>query len=146
MVYENDRQVFRSNGEEIPTSRLVFNPEILRKYQNLTLKTEVRECYPHLQKMEKLIYHDWLGKLEFSRLERKTKSVEDMLKRNYYHWDSVLYEMMAMAFGMKLNAEPFRLLAQSVPLNFVLKYRDKLETLLAAFYGKGGLLNQESSF
>ncbi len=146
MVYENDEQVFRNNGEEIPTASLTFNPEIHKKYNALTINTEMKECYPYIVKMEKVVYQDWLGKLEFFRLERKTKEVEVMLKNNHFHWDSVLYEMMAMAFGMKLNAEPFRLLSQSVPLNFVLKNRDKPGTLFSAFYGKAGFLNSKNPF
>jgi hypothetical protein len=43
---------------------------------------------------------------------------------------------------MKLNAEPFRLLAESIPLNFIMKYRDNPKTINAAFFGQAGFLDE----
>ncbi|MCK4919427.1 MAG: DUF2851 family protein [Bacteroidales bacterium] len=146
MVFENDKQIFRSNGEEIPSGRITFNPEILARYKELIRLEENKECFSYFAKMEKVIYYDWLEKLEFMRLERKMQIVTEILKRNHYHWDAALYEMLAMAVGMKLNAVPFRLLTQAVPLEFTLKKRNKIISLLAAFYGKAGFLENENSF
>ena len=43
---------------------------------------------------------------------------------------------------MKLNAEPFRLLASSIPLKFILKNRNKPLTVNAAFFGQAGFLDE----
>lgn len=146
MVFENDKQIFRSNGEEIPCGRIAFNPEILAKYKNLIRLEEDKRCYHYFAKMEKVIYYDWLEKLEIIRLERKMQIVMEILKKNNFHWDAALYEMLAMSLGMKLNAEPFRLLTQAVPLEFTLKNRNKITSLLAAFYGKAGFLEKGNPF
>lgn len=144
MVYENDRSVFRSNGEEIPSGRINFNPEILERYNDLIDAEEDRKCYYYFAKMEKVIFINWMEKLEFQRLERKSQIAEEILKENHYHWDAALYEMLAMAFGMKLNAEPFRMLTKAIPLEFTLKNRQKPFSLLAAFYGKAGFINNDN--
>ncbi|MCF8377937.1 MAG: DUF2851 family protein [Bacteroidales bacterium] len=146
MVYENDRQVFRGNGEEIPTGRLLFDPEIFKRYESLIRLEEDKICYHHFAKLDKVLYIDWIEKLEFQRLERKTQIAGEILKNNNHHWEATLYEMLAMSFGMKLNAEAFRLLTKMVPIEFVLKNRQNTKTLLAAFYGKAGFLAINNNF
>ena len=142
-VFDNDLAVFRKNGDEIPAVRLSFHPSLLDKY-SLLLKREGdrRECRNHIPFFESVFIRDWLGKLMIERLEEKTGNLLPVLKESHYDWDHTLYISLAMAFGMKLNAEPFRLLAESVPLKFVLQNRDAPKTVNAAFFGQAGFLDE----
>lgn len=141
-VYDTDAEVKRVNGQEIPFIRINFNPSLLRNYEKLLLRTRERECYPYFKSLEKVYLRDWYGKLGMERIERKTGEISDILNENRNDWEETLYVMIASAFGMKLNREPFRLLARSVPLKTVLKYRKNRNTLNAIFYGQAGFLDE----
>lgn len=140
MVLENDLRVNRNSGEEIPTGRFVIHSEVFRRYENLVGDEDNRICYKALPELDSLLYTDWIGKLAFKRLERKLIHVEEILKDNYFDWDDALYQVLSMALGMKVNAEPFRILSRSVPYGFILKNRHRQLTLLAAFLGQAGML------
>ena len=47
---------------------------------------------------------------------------------------------MARNFGVKINAEPFELLAQSTPLNLFAKHKNNLFQIEALLFGQAGLL------
>jgi hypothetical protein len=143
IVYDNDLAVYRKSGDEIPVIRLSFNPILLEKYKSLIKEDrESRECFNYLGRLDKLFMRDWLGKLMIERLEEKTGTILPVLIDNHYNWDDCLYKTLAVSFGMKLNAEPFRLLAESIPLNFIMKYRDNPKTINAAFFGQAGFLDE----
>lgn len=140
MVMDEDDFVLRQSGEEIPQCRLVIYSEILKKYESLVNGSEEKECYRTLSGWDSHLYRDWIGKLGFIRLERKVSQLDAILNENHFDWEDALYHMIASSFGMKLNAEPFRMLSRSVPLSFILKNREKHITLLAAFFGQAGFL------
>ncbi|MBX9448429.1 MAG: DUF2851 family protein [Taibaiella sp.] len=59
-----------------------------------------------------------------------------------YNWRSLLYIKLAENFGFKVNAQPMRLLALSVPLSIVEKLSDPRMTA-ALYFGMSGLLPQD---
>ncbi len=141
-VYDDDLAVYRKNGEEIPVVRLNFSPGVLKKYLALTDNRTIRICTGEIPRLDKVFVRDWMGKLLVERLEEKTRAMEEMLRESHYDWEDALYKTLAVAFGMKLNAEPFRLLASSVPLKFVLKNRENPLVINAAFFGQAGFLDE----
>ncbi|MGC9344850.1 MAG: DUF2851 family protein [Bacteroidales bacterium] len=142
LVYDPDQAVYRDNGEEIPFTRLAFHPRLLKQYENLLQERENKSCYPFFAKMDKVFYRDWIGKLGFSRLERRVEDLTQLLESNQYDWNETLYISIASAMGAKQNAEPFKMLARSVPLKFLYKYRDNFRVLNAAYFGQGGFLDE----
>ena len=142
VVYDNDLAVFRKNGEEIPCVRLNFSPAVLEKYQVLTNNRVNRICTGEIAGLDKVFIRDWTGKLMLERLGEKCRTVEDVLRENHYDWEDALYKALAAAFGMKLNKEPFRLLAGSIPLKFILRNRKNPLTINAAFFGQAGFLDE----
>ncbi len=142
VVYDNDLAVYRMNGEEIPCVRLNFSTSVLDKYLSLTDNRKDRVCTDGISRLDKIFIRDWTGKLLVERLGEKTTTIADILRENHYDWEDALYKSLAVAFGMKLNAEPFRLLAASVPLKFVLKNRKNPLSINAAFFGQAGFLDE----
>ena len=143
VVYELDLAVYRINGDEIPAIRLSFNPRLINTYYNLVKwEGHNRTCVGHLKNMDRIFFRDWLGKLCIERLEEKTSALSEILKNNHYDWEDGLYKSLAMSFGMKLNSEPFRLLAECVPLRFILRNRESFKTVNAAFFGQAGFLDE----
>ena len=55
------------------------------------------------------------------RLEQKTKVIEARLNRNKGSWEETFYQLTARNFGLKINAEPFELMARSLPPVVVVK-------------------------
>ena len=142
VVYDDDLEIYRQSGEIIPQVRLNFSPALLDEYEKLTMKKTNPSCIGHIPGLDSLFFRDWLGKMMISRLTEKTGLLSGILKTGNNDWEDVLYRSFAMAFGFKLNAEPFRLLASSVPLSFVMKNRQKPLTLNAAFFGQAGFLDE----
>jgi len=60
------------------------------------------------------------------------------------HWEETLYRRLARNFGFSLNALPFESLAQSLPLNILLKHRDNLLQIEALLFGQAGMLADEN--
>lgn len=145
MVMDEDGQVFRQSGEEIPQGRLVISPSVLEKYGLLMEERENRICYSSFDKLDKVRYRDWIGKLGFTRLERRVIMVDHILKENHYDWEDTQYQVLAGAIGMRVNREPFSLLSRSVPYTFLVKNKLKPVTLHAAFFGQAGFLSNPSN-
>ncbi len=143
VVYELDLSVYRINGEEIPAIRLTFHPRLIKTYYQLVNREgQSRACIKKLKELDRIFIRDWLGKLGIERLEEKSIALSTLLKRNQYDFEDGLYKSLATAFGMKLNAVPFGLLAESIPLNFILRNREATKTVNAAFFGQAGFLDE----
>jgi hypothetical protein len=76
------------------------------------------------------------------RLERKSKLISDNLKLNNNNWEETFYQHLARNFGFKTNAEPFELLAKSLPSLVLAKHKNSLLQIEAMLFGQAGLLNE----
>ncbi len=142
VVFDDDMAVYRKNGEEIPFIRINFNPGLFEKYKKLISKGGEPECVKYIPGLELVYVRDWLGKLMINRLFHKSEQTGQLLRDNHYDWEDALYKILAQSFGMKLNAQPFLHLAETVPLQFVMKNRKSPLTLNAAFFGQAGFLDE----
>jgi hypothetical protein len=145
VVYEDDADVRRKDGSLIPT--LVLKPristEIIRRSLSLFNSPESIPCASHFKDVPELTVYMWLERLTIERLELKTNVIQQELLRNNNNWEATFYLFLARNFGTPVNAEPFEMLARSIPLRLLGKHKNSLLQIEALLFGQAGLLEAD---
>jgi hypothetical protein len=140
VVLKADQPATRTNGTIIPTVELKFDPRLYYNYIFLIGNRSWLACYNHLATIDQLLLHSWLSSMLVERLESKVKTIEALLAHYRNNWEAVFYVQLARSFGFHLNAGPFELVAQSLPLAILLRHKDNLFQLEALLFGQAGFL------
>ncbi|MGB6153655.1 MAG: DUF2851 family protein [Pricia sp.] len=147
VVWDDDATVFRSDNSEIPTLELQnYIPKaLLDAYQNLFDKSDVHfiNCEKSIAQVDKFLLENWLERLYFERLERKSEWVLERLKDSKNDWEQVLFSMLLKNFGLKITAPSFLSLAQALDFSTVRKLRSETLALESVLYGMSHLLDSE---
>jgi hypothetical protein len=144
IVYEHDQDIRRIDGSIIPTLELSgrISEEIIQNSMNLLLSSELIPCSTQIEAVPDLVIQMWLERLAIDRLEYKTEIIKLELDKNQFDWENTLYVFLARNFGSSINAEPFELLAKSLPLKTLNKHRDNLLQIEAMLFGQAGFLEE----
>lgn len=146
VVWEHDTDIFRKDNTTIPTLELkpYVAKEALHNYQKLFSKTQKWiNCENDFATVDDFIVQNWLERLYFERLERKSHHIEKLLKGSSNNWEEVLFKMLAKNFGLKVNGEAFLSLSNSFDFSVVRKQQSKIISLEALFFGQAGLLEED---
>ncbi len=146
VVWEHDTDVFRKDNTVIPTLKIqnYLPSELLNNYEKLfTKQNKWINCENDFESTENFLLSNWLERLYFERLERKSKTIETLLHESKNDWEAVLFKMLAKNFGLKVNGESFLSLAQSIDFSIVRKTLSNQQTLEALLFGQSGLLNDD---
>ncbi len=142
VVYENDRPVYRKNGETIPTLELKgnFDERILENYHKFLELNKWIPCEEMIETVNRFDVLSWLDKLMAERLEYKAQEIENELNSTKQDFQEVFYRKLARNFGFKTNGDAYALLAQSLPLNILAKHKSQILQLEALLFGQAGML------
>lgn len=145
VVLEEDQPIFRSSGERIPCLELRkrIPSKIIKTYQKIIHNEYWIPCQHHFYTISDLTKNMWLDRLLVERLEEKTVHIAERLAQTNNAWEEVFYQILARNFGVKVNAEPFELVAQSTPLNLFAKHKNNLFQIEALLFGQAGLLEDD---
>ncbi len=143
VVENSDLPIFRSNGEEIPVFVLKYPAHLKTNYQYLLDAKTWIACENQFHKIDPIILQLGFNRLMIERLENKTDEILTRLQQNKNDWNTTFYQMLARMFGFKVNAEPFELLAKSLPLEVLAKHKSSLFQIEALLFGNSGLLNDQ---
>lgn len=145
VVLEEDEIIFRQGGDRIPCLELKKRvpPKLSKNYQKLLQSEYWIPCQHHFFEVKDVIKNLWLDRLLVERLAEKTAIIQIRLTKNVNNWEATFYEMLARNFGLKVNAEPFELLARSLPLKIISKYKSSLFQVEALLFGQAGLLEKD---
>ncbi|MDR7209510.1 DUF2851 family protein [Flavobacterium piscis] len=143
VVWEHDADIFRKNNTEIPVLVLkeYVSPEIISNYNSLTSSKSWIFCEKEIAQVENFLFKNWQERLFFERLERKSKSIYELLKETNQDWEAVLFCLLAKNFGLNTNGNSFLQLARAIPFSIIRKESFELENLEALFFGTAGLLD-----
>lgn len=147
VVWEYDVPVFRKDNTEIPTLELKDKvPEAtLTNYQRLFSNSQKWiNCEADFAGIDEFILNNWLERLFFERLERKAKELEVLLQKSNNNWEAVLFKLLAKNFGLKINADAFLSIANSVDFSLVRKISGNVTLLESLFFGQAGLLQTDA--
>lgn len=142
VVWQHDGPVCRPDGSEIPTLELQSRTDrsLLFRYQALLDSRAVIPCAAQFPAVSELSKRNLLDKALLQRLERKADEVLALLARNANDWEETAYQLLAAAFGFRLNADPMRQLARAVPLSILRKHRGQRLQIEALLFGGAGYL------
>ena len=144
IVWEHDTEVFRKDNTEIPALELrnYTNKQLIENYMKLgSSPNKWINCEHHFAEVDSFVVDNWLERLYFERLERKSSNIQELLSNSKNDWEAVLFKLLARNFGLKVNA--FFSLAQSVDFSVIRKNQSKPEHLEALFFGQAGLLESD---
>lgn len=144
VVYENDKETFCENKRNIPTVILKFDNQILENYSKLSKNEEIISCNKFIARIDNLNLNNWLSSLLIERAQQKTAYPKSLFNFKTADWEEIFYILTARAFGFKVNALPFELLAKSLPSIILAKHKNNKFQIEAMLFGQAGMLNEEN--
>ncbi|MFH6944138.1 DUF2851 family protein [Flavobacterium sp. FlaQc-50] len=146
VVWEHDTAIFRVDNTEISVLVLkdYVSSEILNNYELLTKPKSWIPCEREIARIDEFVFKNWLERIFFERLERKSELVFSFLKEKNQDWEAVLFCLLAKNFGLNINGDSFFQIAKSIPFSIVRKEGFETENLEALFFGISGLLDMEN--
>jgi len=145
MVWEHDIDVYRSDNTAIPTLEIqhIVSKDLYEYYKALFAKqSRWINCENDLETVDEFLKNNWLERLYFERLERKSKIIENLLAISKNNWEAVLFKMLAKNFGLKVNGEAFFSISNSFDFTILRKQQDSLLSLEALLFGQALLLDE----
>jgi len=146
IVYNNDVIIKDPNQNEIPTLELkkLINQDLIIKYTNLIDQSDQHwiPCQNQITTIDTFIFNNWIDRLVLERLERKSEEIKQTLLFNKNNWEDTFYQYLFKHFGLKVNADPFQLLAKNTPLKIIDKH-NTLFSIEALLFGQAGMLAKE---
>jgi hypothetical protein len=138
VVYEDDGGYARS---DLPLLELRDHiPDyVLERYSKLIQTTATLPCAGSLPGVSDITRSAWLSRMLVERWEQKLAQWSGELERAGGDWHTLFWWRLAANFGFKVNAEPFLMLAQSLPLRILMK-QSSLQQLEALLFGQAGFL------
>src|SRR5207237_463455 len=112
-------------------------------YQSLMNSASWIPCEKNLTVVSDITIHQWMHRLMIERLEEKTQPIMESLAENQNNWEETFYQFIVAAFGAKVNAEPFRMLAQNLPVKILAKHKNSLFQLESLLFGAAGFLDEK---
>jgi hypothetical protein len=145
VVYQDDAEISRKNGSIIPTIKLNFNKDIFSKYESLLQNEQWIHCTNEIIHVDKTAKELWIASLAVERIYHKSETIKQRLEINQNNWEETLYHFLARGFGFNVNADPFELLAKSIPLKCFSKIKDQKNAIETLLMGQAGFLKEEIS-
>lgn len=142
VVQENDVPVFRSNGVKIPAFEMRYSPVLEERYHLLQFTDQWPACSQYLRQVDPMIRDIWMTRLLIDRLSLKYDEIKYHLGNTQSHYEACLFTVLCRNFGFGLNREPMEQLAQEIPLQILLKYRNDPILLEALLFGVAGFLEE----
>ncbi|WP_166919994.1 DUF2851 family protein [Flavobacterium poyangense] len=145
VVWEHDNAIFRADNTEISVLVLkeYVSEEIINNYYSLTKTKSWIPCERDIAHIDDFVFKNWLERLFFERLERKSKFIFSLLEETNQDWEATLFCLLAKNFGLNVNGEAFFQIAKSIPFSIIRKESFETENLEALFFGISGLLDAD---
>ena len=145
VVFEHDTDIFRKDNSIIPTLELkaLIHQNVYQNYQKLLMTPKKWiNCENDFAEVDDFLMSNWLERLYIERLERKSKTIEELLKASKNDWEGVLFKLLAKNFGLKVNGDAFMSMANSFDFSIVRKLQSQPLQLEALYFGQLGLLEK----
>jgi len=142
VVYENDIENVVDNTPVLVLKDHI-SQHVIDRSAALLHTTNKLPCAQQHTQVRDITKESWLNRLLAERWEHKLADWNILLENSAEDWRNLLYWRMAANFGFKINATPFLMLAQSLPLNIPTKHKDNLMQIEALFFGQAGMLDDD---
>lgn len=132
------------HDEELGLPTLELKGKIQRylidRYQTLMQSLAWIPCESILAQVNPFALEQMKDRLIVERLERKSESIKKHLDDTLNKWQEVYYRNLMHYMGLRVNAHPFRQLAEKLPFKLIQKHRHNLMQVEALLFGVAGML------
>lgn len=146
VVWEYDVAIYMKNNKSLPTLELknVVDKNLLKNYNSLVYqKQNWIPCENQISSINDFMLNNWLERLYFERLEKKSLEIKELLQQSSFDFEAVLFQLLSKNFGLKINGDAFLQFARSLDFSVVRKVRFDENQLSALFFGQAGFLEEE---
>ncbi len=145
VVQHDDAPVYRKNGTVIPQMVMHCSPDAAKRCNMLLNHAPTTlPCVNTIKSLPHIYHTDWLTALAMERLYKKSTRILDIVAQTGGHWEGAAYVTLARGLGFGLNSEPFETLAKNLPLKFLNRHHDELQTVEALLFGQAKLIPDPS--
>ena len=139
-VFIHDVEIEELNEKGIPTLELknYLDEKLLWKYESLLKENQFIPCAELFDATK--IPFQFCEETLLKKLDEKSIEIETALLLNKNNYEAILFQNLAYAFGLKVNAMIFRQIAESLDFTVVNKIRQNQTQLEALFFGRSGWL------
>lgn len=145
IVWNHDAEIKDANGNNLPTLELQSRVSnlLLEKYKQLGENGQFIACEKLPHQLRELSLTSWKQRLVAERLLMKSQNIFQILSETNFHWEETFWWLIAANFGLKVNSEMFKKIAQSLPLSVLVKHKHNLIQIEAMLFGQAGLLKRD---
>jgi hypothetical protein len=145
VVWNHDMEIKDGNGIHLPTLELQSRVSklLLEKYKRLQESASFIPCEKMQINIRGLSLTAWKQRLAAERLLLKSENIFKILQQTNYHWEETFWWMIAANFGLRVNSEIFRQIAQSLPQNLLARHKNSIIQIEALLFGQAGLLEKD---
>lgn len=142
VVYTDDAEIAEFKAKNVPTLELCsyIDENLLLKYAQLCLENQFIPC-EKIFHVRAVPFH-FVEENLLKKLDEKSVEIEAQLLKNKNNYEAVLFQNLAYAFGLKVNAEIFRQMAESLDYKIINKIRHNPLQLEALFFGASSWLEK----
>ena len=141
-VYQHDSDLEEFKSRAIPTLQLYdyINHSVLKKYESLVSHYGFIPCEQIFNPQK--VPFDFVNETLLKKLDEKSDEIENRLQKQRNDAEAVLFQQLAYAFGLKVNAEIFRNIAENMDFSVIRKISQNQLQLEALFFGSAGWLEK----
>ena len=148
VVWEHDVEIYRANNDAIPTLVIkdYVSPLALNNYKKLIANQSQKwiNCDVDIKRVPAMIVENWLERLYFERLARKTDLIKPLLEMINNDWEATFFILLLKGFGTKINASSFQSIGEKLPFSVIRKCAPEPFKLEALLLGMANLLPEET--
>ncbi len=139
-VYLNDCDIPELEHQQIPTLELkdYIDEALIQKHHNLKSEHAFVACEELFDAGKIPLFFEETVLLK--KLEAKSQIFQESLIRNQNNYEAVLFQNLLYAFGLKVNADIFLQMAESLDFGMIQKIKQNDIHLEALFFGICGFL------
>lgn len=144
IVWKHDEEIKDANGNHLPTLELETRVSklLIEKYTQLMETPQFIPCEKLEHQLSNLSLISWKQRLVAERLLLKSEKIIQILQKTNYNWEETFWWMIAANFGLKVNSEMFKKIAQTLPQNLLAKHKNSIIQIEAMLFGQAGLLEK----
>ncbi len=145
VVMTEDKPIVTVDQRKVPSFEMKgrIPAGIEAKYYELMAAKKWIPCEDQFAGVESLIKNLWYDRLLAERLERKCAAIQSVLKQNQNNWEETFYQFIARNFGLKINTQPFEMLARALPQSILARNRNNPANIDALLFGVAGFLDAD---
>jgi hypothetical protein len=145
VVYNDDKIIAQNSDNNVEVLELKdLLPEyFIENYEKLIAEKTDLPCKNQLKNVNELKVSSWMQRMAIERLESKTEVIEHMFANFNNDFTQTFYAVLLKNFGFKVNALPFELIANYLPVQLLAKHVHDQKQVEALLFGTAGLLDDQ---